>query len=188
VRRPARPFCKTIFDTLVFLLVLTLVLGAMQKFGMIDLGSGAYQVVDGDSLRKGGTDIRLYGIDAPEYQQTCQDRDNRDYDCGKQAATELRKLVQGPDLRCSSLETDRYGRAVSICKTESLEINAEMVRQGWAVAYSRHSLNSLNYVKLEAEARRAKRGLWEGRFEEPEAYRNRQRVIRGDLGTAIEVD
>ncbi len=95
MRRPARPFYKTIFDTLVFLLVLTLVLGAMKKFGMIDLGSGAYQVVDGDSLRKGGTDIRLYGIDAPEYQQTCRDRDNRDYNCGKQAATELRKLVQG---------------------------------------------------------------------------------------------
>ncbi len=60
-----------------------------------------------------------------------------------------------------------------------------MVRKGWAVAYVRHSLN---YATLEAEARRAKRGLWEGRFEEPEAYRNRQRVIRGDLGTAIEVD
>ena len=185
MRAGPRPFYKTIFDTLVFLLALTLVLGAMKKFGVIDLGGGAYQVVDGDSLRKGGTDIRLYGIDAPEYQQTCRDRDDRDYNCGKQAAAELRKLVQGPDLRCSSLETDRYGRAVSICKTENLEINAEMVRKGWAVAYSRHSLD---YVKLEAEARRAKRGLWEGRFEEPEAYRNRQRVIRGDLGTAIEVD
>ena len=56
-----------------------------------------------------------------------------------------------------------------------------MVRLGWAVAYSRHSLS---YVRLEAEARRAKRGIWAGSFEPPEDYRARQHLVQGNLGEA----
>ena len=56
-----------------------------------------------------------------------------------------------------------------------------MVRLGWAVAYTRHSLS---YVRLEAEARRAKRGIWAGRFEMPEDYRARQHLVQGNVGEA----
>jgi endonuclease YncB( thermonuclease family) len=82
-------------------------------------------------------------------------------------------------VSCTSIETDRYGRAVAVCKRGELEINAEMVRLGWAVAYTNHSLS---YVRLEAEARRAKRGIWAGSFEPPEDYRARLRLVQGDLG------
>ncbi|HLA03356.1 MAG TPA: thermonuclease family protein, partial [Aestuariivirga sp.] len=70
-RRP-RPFYRSVLDALVFLVILTIVLTFMKQFGMIDLGSGSVHVVDGDSLRKGDTDIRLHGIDAPEYRQSCR--------------------------------------------------------------------------------------------------------------------
>ena len=170
---------RTLRDAVVFLVVLTLVLFIMQKFGMVDLGTGSVQVVDGDSLRNGDTDIRLYGIDAPEYRQSCFDKNKLEYPCGKQEANILRGLVKDHDVNCSSIDTDRYGRAVSVCKIDRLELNAEMVKQGWAVAYARHSLN---YVGVEADARRAKRGIWAGTFEEPENYRARNRSVHGDLG------
>jgi endonuclease YncB( thermonuclease family) len=170
---------RSLKDIVFFLAVLTAVLYLMQKFDVIDLGTGNVQVVDGDSLRRGNTDIRLYGIDAPEYRQNCFDKSRIEYACGKQAATTLRALVKGQQVTCSSIDTDRYGRAVSVCKINTLDLNAEMVKQGWAVAYSKHSLN---YVGLEAEARRAKRGIWAGTFEEPEHYRARNRHAQGGLG------
>jgi endonuclease YncB( thermonuclease family) len=166
-------------DGLVFIIVLTLVLSAMKQFGWIDLGVGSLQVVDGDSLRRGDTDIRLHGIDAPEYRQNCRDKHGAEYACGKQAANALRSLVGAREVSCSSIETDRYGRAVAVCRIGKLEINGEMVRLGWAVAYSRHSFS---YVRLEAEARRAKRGIWAGSFETPEDYRARQHQVQGNLG------
>ena len=177
--RQLRPFHRTLIDILVFLAVLTIILATMQRLGMIDLGTGAVQVIDGDSLRKEDTDIRLYGIDAPEYRQACEDQNAREYPCGKQSADILRGLVRGQEVSCSSIDIDRYGRSVAVCKIGALEINAEMVRLGWAVAYSRHSLS---YLLIEAEAKKAKRGIWAGTFEEPEAYRARHRVVHGDLG------
>ena len=51
-RRP-RPFYRSVIDAAFFLIVLALVLAAMKQFGMIDLGVGSLQVVDGDSLRPG---------------------------------------------------------------------------------------------------------------------------------------
>ncbi|MEQ1522432.1 MAG: thermonuclease family protein [Aestuariivirga sp.] len=176
--RQPRPFYRSAIDTAFFLIALTLVLAAMKQFGMIDLGVGSLQVVDGDSLRRGGTDIRLHGIDAPEYRQSCTDRHGAEYPCGKQAANALRSLVREGEVSCTSIETDRYGRAVAVCKRGDLDINGEMVRLGWAVAYSHHSLS---YVRLEAEARRATRGIWAGSFEPPEDYRARQRLVQGDL-------
>jgi endonuclease YncB( thermonuclease family) len=178
LRRP-RPFYRSVIDALVFLAVLTIVLALMKQFDLIDLGTGSVQVVDGDSLRRGETDIRLYGIDAPEYRQSCRDKHGTEYSCGKQSANALRGLVKGQEVSCSSIETDRYGRAVADCKVGDLDINGEMVRLGWAVAYSRHSLS---YVPVEAEAKKAKRGIWAGTFERPEDYRSRQRLVRGELG------
>ena len=166
-------------DGLVFVVVLTLVLAAMKQFGWIDLGVGSLQVVDGDSLRRGDMDIRLHGIDAPEYRQNCQDKHGAEYACGKQAANALRSLVGARDVSCSSIETDRYGRAVAVCRIGELEINGEMVRLGWAVAYTHHSFS---YARLETEARRTKRGIWAGSFERPEDYRARQHLVQGNLG------
>jgi endonuclease YncB( thermonuclease family) len=181
-RRSPRPLYKSIIDSLVFLAAVIFLLAAMKQLGWIDLGTGALHVVDGDSLRRGDTDIRLHGIDAPEYRQTCRDKHGAEYPCGKHAANALRNMMREGEVFCISIETDRYGRAVAVCRRGELEINGEMVRLGWAVAYSRHSLS---YVRLEAEARRARRGIWAGRFETPEDYRARQqRLVQGNLGEA----
>jgi endonuclease YncB( thermonuclease family) len=139
---------------------------------------GAYDAIDGDSFRTGDVEIRLYGIDAPEYRQTCSGRDGKAHPCGKMARDALSKLIRKKDVICSTLDRDRYGRQVSVCKHGALEINREMVRLGWAVAYRKHAGS---YVSAEREAKAAQRGIWAWTFEMPEDYRNRRRAVEGNV-------
>jgi endonuclease YncB( thermonuclease family) len=161
-----------------FLLVLAATLILMNRFGMIDLGTGNATVIDGDSLRLNRTEIRLHGIDAPEYRQMCSDAAGMDYACGKEAAKALRVIIRNSRVTCSSWETDRYGRAVSTCRVGKEDIARALVREGWATAYRKHGTD---YVSEENEAKNAKRGIWAGRFETPEDYRARMRRLEGSV-------
>jgi len=172
-----RPFWRTLVDAIVFAAALTLVVLILDRFGMIDVGTGNARAKDGDSLVLNDTEVRLYGIDAPELNQTCGSNIG-EYSCGHDARDALRNLLRGKTINCKSLETDHYGRAVSICWDGKLEINNEMVRQGWAVAYFRHATA---YAKAQKEARAAKRGIWRGKFEMPENYRERRRPVGADM-------
>lgn len=180
-RRPARPLWRKLADLLSFVIVVTAVVIAMQRFGLFDAGSGLVDVVDGDSLRIRDAEIRLQGIDAPEYRQLCQDAEGRDYACGKEARQALQSLVRNVVLDCTSVDTDQYGRALSTCRTHDTnqDVAREMVLRGWALAY-----RSQKYAVAEAAARRDKRGLWAGHFERPATYRARERLTRGSLGPA----
>lgn len=136
--------------------------------------NNGYQAIDGDSFKAGDTEIRLHGIDAPEYRQSCTETSGKQIACGKSARDALSKLIRAGTVNCKIIDRDRYGRQVSICKDGQLEINREMVRLGWAIAYRRHALN---YVSAEREAKAAKRGIWAWRFEMPEDYRAKNRAI-----------
>jgi endonuclease YncB( thermonuclease family) len=186
-RAGPRPFWRSIVDALVFLSVLFIVLMVLNRYNMIDLGTGEYVAVDGDSLRKGQTEIRLVGIDAPEYRQTCTDHSGVQYPCGKDAATALRTLVSSGEVNCESHDVDRYHRALSTCRVKTQIINRELVRQGWAVAYAPHG-PAFDYVTDETEARRLKRGIWQGSFEQPSDYRKRQRTMQGNVTGTSEPD
>jgi endonuclease YncB( thermonuclease family) len=150
----------------------------------VTVAPGNVDVIDGDSFRRGKDEIRLNGIDAPEYRQTCRDETGHGWDCGKEAARALRSLVTGHIVACTGLAVDRYGRLVSRCKTGDLVLNAEMVRLGWAVAYLRHSTLDPrdNYVRDEQEARRERRGIWRGTFDRPEDWRQMHRSDRRGEG------
>lgn len=180
-----RPLWRTAMDALVFFGVLVLVLLALQKFGALDIQQGTVTVIDGDSLREGTTEIRLYGIDAPEYQQTCLDQFRKSYACGKRAAQELRELVAQGDVKCRSLDVDRYGRAVSTCKVGGTDIAQAMVERGWAVAFTQFGTE---YVAAENQAHKTKRGLWGGDFEQPSQYRKRMKNVQSNVAGAENVE
>lgn len=178
--RPRRPFYKGLIDGLVFLVFLALVTMALQRGGLLLPDTGRFMALDGDSLRQGDSEFRLYGIDAPELHQNCANRMGSDYPCGLEAKRALTRLVDGEELSCFTHDTDRYGRNVAVCRAGEVDINAELVRQGWALAYRRHSAN---YVVEEAEAEKAQRGIWQGGFEDPAQWRDAHRgeLVRGDL-------
>lgn len=135
-------------------------------------------VVDGDTLVLGGERVRLWGIDAPEDGQPCE-RDGKLYDCGASAQAALLELVAGRDLWCEARDRDRYGRTVAVCRIGALDgpdVGAELVRAGWAIDYRRYSKG--RYAREEASARRAGRGLWEGRFVSPEICRREGCTVR----------
>lgn len=72
-------------------------------------------------------------------------------------------------MSCQERDVDRYGRVVAVClNAEGQDVGAELVRQGWALAYRRVSLD---YVDEEREAERAKLGLWAMDFVEPWEWR-----------------
>ena len=125
------------------------------------------KITDGDSLRSGDIRIRIHGIDAPEMRQICNRPEA--YQCGVAARDYLASAL-GDDavLRCEHLDTDRYQRLVMRCYHNGIDIGAGMVRAGWALAYRRYSED---YVADERQAQAAKAGMWQGRFETPEAWR-----------------
>lgn len=178
-RRSTRPLWRSLLDAMLFAAVLVVVTLVLDHFQILDVGTGNATAKDGDSLVLNGTEVRLHGIDAPEFNQRC-DSPQGEYLCGREAAKALRTLLRGRTINCKSIDMDRYGRAVSICRDDEIDINREIVRLGWAVAYIRHGVS---YVRAQQEAKAAKRGIWQGRFEMPENYRARNRKTFGDAAS-----
>ena len=52
---------------------------------------------------------------------------------------------------------------------DGVDIGRRLVLAGWALAYRQYSTD---YVDAEAEARRARRGLWRGTFAKPWEWRS----------------
>ncbi|WP_182422399.1 thermonuclease family protein [Aureimonas sp. ME7] len=139
---------------------------------------GRATVTDGDTIAVEGTKarIRLYGIDAPESGQTCDDAAGKRYLCGTRSADHLAELIgRSGRITCFEEDRDRYGRIVAECVTPgNVVVNAEMVRAGWAVEYKQYSDG--RYDQEEAEAKAAKRGIWQGTFVEPSKWRRGDRL------------
>lgn len=133
--------------------------------------AGYAKLVDGDSLFVGGREVRLQGIDAPEGRQTCTTRDGKSWPCGEEARRQLARLVDGRDVSCTSLESDQHGRLLGRCTAGNTELNREMVRSGYALAYG-------GFEAEEREARAARRGLWSGEFERPRDWRRNHGIGR----------
>lgn len=139
--------------------------------------AGQAEVVDGDTLgiRGESARIRLYGVDAPEGQQTCEDTAGKRYLCGSKSAEALASIIgRNGRVTCEEEDRDRYGRIVAVCHANGRDVNAELVRQGWALEYKQYSDG--RYADEEAEAKKAKRGLWSGKFIEPWEWRRGEKL------------
>ena len=75
-------------------------------------------------------------------------------------------------LDCVLKDIDRYKRLVVQCKSDGLDIAAQMVRAGWAVAYRRYASD---YIDDEARAKAEDKGMWQGDFISPETWRRQQK-------------
>jgi len=170
-RGPPRSLGRTAIDSFVFLVALVMVLAVLKFSGLLSIDEGPVRVIDGDSLWRGENEVRLYGIDAPEYRQPCKDKAGIEWSCGREAMQALKQMIGGRDVACEIRDTDRYERLVAVCMSGDVDLNQEMVRQGWAVSFG-------GYPSLEAEARKARRGIWRGDFERPQDWRKRHEASR----------
>lgn len=121
--------------------------------------TGMARVVDGDTLDVADVRVRLEGIDAPETDQRCGRAWLGTWACGAKATEFLTAAVQGRVVTCRSKGLDAYKRLLGQCSLDGFDINAEMVRQGYAWAFVKYSQT---YVPEEAQARAARRGIWQG--------------------------
>lgn len=133
------------------------------------------RVSDGDTIDVAGQRIRLPGIDAPEWNQTCRTADGGSWECGRVAAKRMRELTRNRTLSCRAEGHDRYGRLLAVCRDGKIDIAAALVADGLAMATDR-------YGAAEAGARRAKRGVWQGEFDTPAEWRRRE--AGGTVGEA----
>lgn len=95
----------------------------------IVITGGAY-ITDGDTIKINRTQIRLFGIDAPEL--------NHPY--GKKAKWALHTLCKGHTIRAEVTETDHHGRTVARCYLpDGRDLSAEMVKLGLAIDWPKFS-------------------------------------------------
>lgn len=129
---------------------------------------GTARAVDGDTLEVSGKRVRLYGIDAPESDQTCE-KDGVRWACGQIATQQLSALVVGQVVACNGTGVDQYGRLLAVCTAGPEQLNEVMVEQGWAVAYRQYSDD---YVVAELRAKDNRLGIWSSKFMLPSDYRH----------------
>ncbi|MBL8630326.1 MAG: thermonuclease family protein [Rhodospirillaceae bacterium] len=127
-------------------------------------------VVDGDTVRlkegrlkDGAADIRLIGMQAPKL--PLGRKGFKTWPLADDAKDALEKLVLNRDVtvRFGTVTRDRNGRTLGhLVRSDGLWIQGEMLRQGMARVYTFPDNRKLagEMLALEAEARKAKRGIW----------------------------
>ena len=137
------------------------------------------RVIDGDTLLLGnGERVRLIGVDTPEVHESGKlqrdaERTHTDVATirrlGRRSSAFVKKTVRGQRVRLAYDQAnaaighrDRYGRTLAYVYLEDgTFLNAEIVRQGYGVAYTKYPFKYADeFRKYEREAREKRRGLW----------------------------
>jgi len=120
--------------------------------GHVRTVSGPAWIVDGDTIKVKNTQIRLYGIDAPELH----------HPYGKNAKWALHRLCKGHTVRAEITDIDNHGRTVARCfLADGRDLSAEMVKQGLAIDWPKYSGGI--YKKLETSDARKRLFLADAR-------------------------
>jgi micrococcal nuclease len=120
-------------------------------------------VLDGDTIViSGGDKVRYAGLNTPETHHP----DKLPEYCGQEAFEANRRLVTGKTVRLEFDERrrDRYGRLLAYVYVDSLLVNAELIRQGYAQVstYKENQRYHAEFERLQQHAIAARRGLWGG--------------------------
>ncbi len=172
LRGVMRPFCCRRGIHIVKYLIVCLLFSSSLVEADI---SGVATVTDGDSIRILNVRIRLSGIDAPERDQKCLYQ-GAVWDCGHESTKMMQSLAQDKKVTCTGDNLDQYDRLIATCFVGDADINAQMVKNGMALAYRRYSLD---YIEEENIARYKKLGIWASKFVFPWDWRAGKRLANG---------
>jgi endonuclease YncB( thermonuclease family) len=134
---------------------------------------GKPRIIDGATLEVAGRRFRLAGIAAPALAQVCH-RADQEYACGKVPRAVLWNLIAGREVTCQPVAdtgsgdagAKKTGARAATCRAGDTNLNESMVTAGWAVA---DPAGTTPYDPLEESAKAARRGLWSGEFDKPQA-------------------
>jgi micrococcal nuclease len=150
-------------------LLLVLLLALAPALHAATFRATVTHVTDGDSLwvkpagASGAIELRLLDLDAPE---GCQSY-------GPQAKVALRARLLNENVRVRTRGVDDYNRQLARVEHQGKDVGAWMVSQGhaWSMGFKG---KPGPYEKLEAQARRERKGLWSlpGALE-PRSFRKR---------------
>ncbi|MEM9355718.1 MAG: thermonuclease family protein [Pseudomonadota bacterium] len=129
---------------------------------------GRARAVTGDTLLVAGQVVRLSGIEAPELTQACRNARRRRWRCGRSARQALSKIVGSRKVSCSNLSADSNGFKNGTCRIGENDIAMQLLRRGHAFSTA-SSYGS--YSTEETAARTAKVGIWSGKAQLPEEFR-----------------
>lgn len=111
-------------------------------------------IYDGDSFlmqtEGGRVQVRIWGIDAPEYKQPG----------GREAAKFLIGLIKDKTVSVEKVELDSYGRIVGKVHCENVYVNLEILKNGHAWWYQHYAPEESEFRRAEENARAQKAGLW----------------------------
>lgn len=114
---------------------------------------GAAVIIDGEKLRIGDIDLRLFGVVPPQLSASY----------GPQARAVLDKLTDGQAVDCMVRDRDHDGRFLATCRVGATDLALELLRHGLAVT-ARGSLQPTElagpYLAAEQAAQTQKLGLW----------------------------
>ncbi|WP_394356667.1 thermonuclease family protein [Sedimentitalea todarodis] len=136
--------------------------------------NGRIRVIDGDTWDVGGDRVRLFGIDAPEADQTCKRPNGDAWPCGQWVSQQIAARFAGKVARCTAMDTDRYGRIVARCHVGSRDAGRMMVSEGLAFAYRKYSMD---YDLDEKAAAVNGRGLHANQVQRPAQFRAAKRSV-----------
>ncbi len=153
------------------------------------IGPSIANAIDGETLLVDGVEINLFGIDAMERDQICQNGEGVDYPCGRSAVMALQKLIQNHKVICLPFFAVSATRVIGACEMvvdgEVLPTSARdfldedyrpnslsrlMVEQGFAltIGYGRQLFGG-----EQRQAQVLRSGVWAGSFEPPALHRSR---------------
>ena len=154
---------------LIFSTFFSLVFCLNQAYGKTIYGKA--KIIDGDTIHISNYKIRLHAIDAPEMKQKCTNNGKK-WSCGLESTRFLKNLIGNDQIYCETNGQDKYKRYIGVCYKNNIDLNSEMVINGWAIAYKYYSLDYINEEKV---AKSKKVGIWIGQFEEPYLFRKKNR-------------
>ncbi len=152
------------------------------------LGPAPGNAIDGGTLLLRGVEVQLFGMDAMEADQVCQDAQGLDYPCGRRATHALQTLLRDGEVVCFPLFAINESRVVAVCeltedgvdvptspgdfmRTErERNLSRLMIAQGHALSIG---IGAQFFSDDQDEAQRQRIGIWQGSFQPPSAWRRR---------------
>ena len=133
------------------LVLAALLLTAQASLTSAQMLQGQFVVIDGQTMRIGGSEVRLADIAVPELGEHCIWNGNT-LDCGVLARAGLMDITAGATVECKPAGGDTHR-----CFAGDYDLSFGMIHAGWAIALPGAPAH---YQARMQQAREKKRALW----------------------------